>query len=101
VARSRLSILILAYPKAAIKDLHSEIYIGHQVADVDGVQHPTRSQPSTCFEAAVRFPPKQHQQQSAMIQQRFELLNRYRIAKQICALTHSALRMDGDNRINE
>src|SRR5450830_1442028 len=43
----------------------------------------TQSRPSTCSEAAVRFPPQQHQQQSALFQQRLELLNRYRLAKQI------------------
>ena len=30
-----------------------------------------------------------------------KLLNWYRLAKQICVLTHSALRMDGDNQSNE
>jgi hypothetical protein len=41
----------------------------------------TQSRPSTCSEAAVRFPPQHHQQQSALFQQRLELLNRYRLAK--------------------
>src|SRR5450759_2566064 len=43
LARSRLSILVVAYPKAVIEVLRSRIYFGHPLADTDNVQHPTPS----------------------------------------------------------